>query len=353
MSAIMKITSKLPYYKIDAMLLTSPTGRLYATGFPSTAGALLVTAHEACLLADSRYFEAAKAAVTDATVTMVGKDETINECLASLISKKKIKKLGFEDGAVTFSAYQKMRKFGVKLVQAQKLINDLRNIKSRDELSKMIAAQRLAEKVYNEILTLISSDITEKELAAEFIYRSLKYGAEKESFPPIVVSGKNSSLPHGVPGNEKIGKGFLTIDFGVSLNGWCSDTTRTVCVGEPDDEMVKIYNTVLEAQLAGIATIRAGVKGVDVDGAARAVIEKAGYGDYFGHGFSHSIGLEVHEFLKASPLSGDILPAGAVISAEPGIYIPGRYGVRIEDILYITEDGCENIVELPKTLMVL
>ena len=137
------------------------------------------------------------------------------------------------------------------------------------------------------------------------------------------------------------------------LDGWCSDTTRTLCIGKPDEEMVKIYDTVLKAQEAGIQAVRGGVKSVDVDAAARTVINDAGYGEYFGHGFGHSIGLEVHESLKASPISEDILPTGAVISAEPGIYLPGRYGVRIEDVLYITGDGCENITNLPKSLVVL
>ena len=147
--------------------------------------------------------------------------------------------------------------------------------------------------------------------------------------------------------------GFLTIDFGVKLDGWVSDTTRTLCVGEPDEEMINVYNTVLQAQEAGIKAVRGGVKGVDVDTAARTVIENAGYGEYFGHGFGHSIGLEVHETLKASQISKDVLPTGAVISAEPGIYLPGRYGVRIEDILYITESGSENITNLPKELTII
>jgi Xaa-Pro aminopeptidase len=239
------------------------------------------------------------------------------------------------------------------MIPAHKLLTELRETKTRADLNKMIKAQRLAEKVFNEILPLISTDMTEKDLAAEITYRSVKNGADDKSFDPIVVSGAKSSRPHGVPGSEKIGKGFLTIDFGVKFDGWCSDTTRTLCIGKPDEEMVKVYDTVLKAQEEGIKAVRGGVKAVDVDAAARKVIEDAGYGDYFGHGFGHSIGLQVHESLKASPLSKDILPTGAVISAEPGIYLPGCYGVRIEDVLYITETGSENITKLPKTLTVL
>jgi Xaa-Pro aminopeptidase len=147
-------------------------------------------------------------------------------------------------------------------------------------------------------------------------------------------------------------KGFLTIDFGVKFGGWCSDTTRTICVGKPDDEMIRVYETVLNAQLAGIAAAKAGVRGSEIDGAARRVITDAGYEQYFGHGFGHSLGLEVHETPNAAPSNYGKMPEGAVISAEPGIYIPGRYGVRIEDVIYITMDGHENITNLPKKLLI-
>jgi Xaa-Pro aminopeptidase len=216
----------------------------------------------------------------------------------------------------------------------------------------MIKAQRIAEKSFEEILPLISGKITEKELSAELICRFLKNGADDKSFDPIVVSGVRSSMPHGVPTDAYIGKGFLTFDFGVKLGGWCSDTTRTVCVGKPDDEMVKIYETVLRAQMAGIAAAKAGVRGSEIDGSARRVIDEAGYGSYFGHGFGHSLGLEIHETPNAAPSNDGEIPEGAVISAEPGIYIPGRYGVRIEDVIYITKDGCENITNLSKTLLI-
>jgi len=344
----------MPECKCDAMLVTNQTNRLFATGFPSSDGMLLVTADNAWLIVDSRYFEAAEAAVRDCSVVLVGKGEKMVDRLEAVIKESGIASLGFEDGSVTYAAHQEWsEKLKVTLIPAEKLINDLRAIKSRADLDKMIKAQRLAEKVFDEILPLISTDMTEKDLAAEIIYRSLKNGADDKSFDPIVVSGPKSSRPHGVPGPDRIGKGFLTIDFGVSLDGWCSDTTRTLCIGKPDDEMVRVYDTVLEAQEAGIKVIHGGVNGVYVDATARAVIENAGYGEYFGHGFGHSLGLEVHESLKASQLSEDTLPSGAVISAEPGIYLPGRFGVRIEDVVYITDTGCENITKLPKSLVIL
>jgi len=344
----------MPEYKCDAMLVINQVNRLFATGFSSSAGALVVTGTEAWFFTDSRYIEAAEAAIDIANVVLIKKDETMIDCVKTIVKEKNITSIGFEDTVVSFTSHKEWAGIlGIDMIPADILINDLRNIKSRADIDKMIKAQRLSEKVLNEVIPLINTDMTEKDIAAEIIYRSLKNGADDKAFNPIVLSGPNSSKPHGVPGDGKIGNGFLTIDYGVKLDGWCSDTTRTFCIGKPDEEMVRVYETVLNAQLAGIKAVYAGVNGVDVDKAARSVIEDAGYGEYFGHGFGHSIGLEVHESLKASPMSKDILPAGAVISAEPGIYLPGRYGVRIEDILYITENGSENITNLNKKLTVL
>jgi len=354
MTNIQKIRKALPEYECGAMLVAGGASRFFATGFPSSAGVLLVSPDDAWFFIDSRYVEAAEAAITGANVLLVTKDQTNAEMISVILKENGIASAGFDDGDVSYSTYiDWSEKFGIELKPAQKLISGLRSIKSRDDLDKMIKAQRLSEKVFGEILPLISTDVTEKQLAAEFVYRALKNGADDKSFDPIFVSGTKSSMPHGVPGDVKIGEGFLTIDFGVRLDGWCSDTTRTLCLGKPDEEMIRIYDTVLQAQKAGIKAIRAGVAGKVVDTAARTVIENAGYGEYFGHGFGHSLGLEVHESPRASQLSEDTLPAGTVISAEPGIYLPGRYGVRIEDVVYVTEDGCENITDLPKSLIVI
>ena len=182
----------------------------------------------------------------------------------------------------------------------------------------------------------------------------LHLGAENMSFDPIVVSGPNRSMPHGVPGDKEIQSGeFVTMDFGCIYHGYCSDMTRTVAVGSVTEEMRTVYETVLTAQKAGIAAAKAGATGREVDGAARDVIEAAGYGAYFGHSFGHSLGVEIHESPNASPMNEKPLPAGAVISAEPGIYLPGKLGVRIEDVIVLTESGCENITRAPKELLVL
>ena len=218
----------------------------------------------------------------------------------------------------------------------------------------MRKAQAITDQTFSELCKIIQAGMTEKELEAELLYRLYKHGAEGPSFDPIVVSGPNTSLPHGVPGERKLEFGdFITMDFGCIYGGYCSDMTRTVAVGHVTEEMDTVYHTVLQAQLAGIAAARAGVSGAAVDGAARTVIENAGYGAFFGHSFGHGVGVEIHESPNASPANAQPLPAGAVISAEPGIYLPGKLGVRIEDVVILSETGCEDITLAPKELMIL
>ena len=218
----------------------------------------------------------------------------------------------------------------------------------------MEQAQRIAERALEEILGEIRPGVTEKEIAARLQYLMLHFGAEDMSFDPIVVSGPNGSLPHGVPSEKTIERGeFVTMDFGCVYHGYCSDMTRTVAVGSADEEMRRVYETVLAAQKAGIAAARAGATGKAVDGAARSVIAEAGYGAYFGHSFGHGVGVEIHEAPNATPGNDKPLPAGAVISAEPGIYLPGRMGVRIEDVIVLTEEGCVNLTRAPKELLIL
>ena len=354
MNNILKVSECIKKSEIDAILITDYYNRLFATGFSSTAGVLFVTGECAWFFTDSRYDEAAGNVILNAEVRLVTKEAPYSKQIGEIIAENNIMKIGFEEDCILYSEYRDWcAKLDAELCPEQRILNDLRAVKSQEELEKLIEIQRISEKAFEEILPMISDKITEKDLADELIYRLLKNGAEDKSFDPIVVSGERSSMPHGVPTNAKIKKGFLTLDFGAKLNGWCSDTTRTVCLGEPSDEMKKVYDTVLEAQLAGIAVARAGVKGSEVDGAARSVIEKAGYGKYFGHGFGHGLGLQVHESPNAAPSWEKPLPAGTVISAEPGIYLPGKFGVRIEDVIYITTGDAINITHLPKKLLIL
>ena len=352
MSNIAKIQELVRTSEIDALLLTSYTNRRYTLGFSSSAGVAVIAPEKAWFFVDSRYIEAAREVIPDAEVALMDLDNPYEKLINAVCAGEKILRLGFESDRLTYAEFERFKdKLNAELVSAPEVMSAARAVKSREELAKMIAAQRIAEVAFNSVLPVISTGITERQLATELICALLRAGAEDVSFPPIVVSGANSSKPHGVPGDVKISEGFLTIDFGAKKDGWCSDTTRTVCVGKATDEMKKVYNTVLEAQLAGIATVRAGALGSDVHNAAHEIISKAGYGEYFGHGFGHGLGLEVHEAPSASPSYQKPLPAGAVISAEPGIYLPGRFGVRIEDVLYVTEDGCENITNLPKELI--
>ena len=256
---------------------------------------------------------------------------------------------------MTVQDHERYRKaLSCDLVLATDILWRLRSVKDGEELDAMVAAQRIAERALDQILGEIRPGVTEKEIAARLQYLMLHYGAENMSFDPIVVSGPNGSLPHGVPGERVIQNGeFVTMDFGCIYHGYCSDMTRTVAVGFATEEMQRVYHTVLSSQEAGIRAARAGVTGREVDGAARAVITAAGYGDYFGHSFGHGVGVEIHEAPNASPMNEKPLPAGAVISAEPGIYLPGKLGVRIEDVILLTEEGCKDLTKAPKELIIL
>ena len=211
-----------------------------------------------------------------------------------------------------------------------------------------------SDQAFREILNFIRPGMSEQQVAARLVYEMLRRGARKVSFDPIVAAGANGSMPHAVPGETVIQAGmFVTMDFGCIWDGYCSDMTRTVAVGSVTDEMRQVYDTVLQAQLAGIAAARAGATGKAVDGAARDIIRQAGYGPCFGHSFGHGVGVEIHEGPNATPSNDKPLPAGAVISAEPGIYLPGKLGVRIEDVLYLTPEGCQNLTLAPKELVIL
>ena len=353
MDNVKRITDALT--DLEAILLISPTNRRYATGFPSTEGTVLITRKSAHFFVDSRYIEAARNTIKGAEVELVTNKYDWYAQVNAVLKAEKIKKLAFEDGYVSCADFARMdEKLDAELVPENGLMSSLRAVKQQPEIEALISAQRLAEKALDKVLGIIKPGMTEKEVAAELVYNMLKLGAENVSFEPIVVTGEKSSMPHGVPGDKIIKKGdFLTMDFGCILGGYCSDMTRTVAIGKATKEMCKVYDTVLEAQLAGIAAARAGVTGREVDKAARDVIDAAGYGEYFGHSFGHSLGLDIHEFPNAMPTNNDPLPAGAVISAEPGIYLPGKFGVRIEDVIVLREDGCENITKAPKDLIIL
>nr|WP_326184892.1 Xaa-Pro peptidase family protein [uncultured Oscillibacter sp.] len=357
MNHFQKIAAHLEEHGLDAMLLTGEANRFYAAGFHSsgTDGVALVTRKKAYYFTDSRYTEAAGRCLVGAELREIGHGRGYAALIEEAISEQHIRRMGFEDAYMTVRDHGQYQKaLSCDLVPATDLLWRLRMVKDDEEIEALVAAQRIAERALEEILEEIRPGVTEKEIAARLQYLMLRYGASDMSFDPIVVSGPNGSLPHGVPSEKPIRRGeFVTMDFGCVCHGYCSDMTRTVAVGFATEEMHRVYQTVLAAQLAGIRAARAGVTGREVDGAARAVITAAGYGDCFGHSFGHGVGVEIHEAPNASPMNEKPLPAGAVISAEPGIYLPGRMGVRIEDVILLTEEGCRDITRAPKELLIL
>ncbi len=354
MERIQAIQASLAAAGLDALLLTDPISCRYATGFYFTDGAVLVAAKQAWLLTDSRYTEAASRQVRGAAVLEFSRARRLPALLGELCADIP-GRLGAEDTRLSHADWLGWEeKLNRALIPAGGLLTALRAAKDEAEKASLIAAQRIAEQALDEVLGLLRPGLTEKEVAAELTYRMLLHGGEENSFDPIVITGAKTSMPHGVPGDQVIRSGdFVTMDFGTKKDGYCSDMTRTVAVGSADPEMRKVYEVVLAAQNAGIAAARAGIPGREIDAAARAVIDGAGYGKRFGHSFGHSLGLEIHEAPFAAPAGDALMPVGAVISAEPGIYLPGRFGVRIEDVLFLTESGCEDITRAPKELLVL
>ena len=334
---IARIQRALRQAHLDAILLTDENDRRFATGFPSSDGTVIVTVHQAFFITDSRYIEAARAALAGiAQVLLCSHEAPMRTLVQGILREANVQLLG------------------LRLQPAQNILRTLRASKQPEELAMMYQAQQITDETFAQICTVIRPGMTEREIAAELIYRMLRLGAEGTSFDPIVLTGPDTSMPHGVPGDRRVAEGdFVTMDFGCRKNGYCSDMTRTVAVGMPSDEMRTVYQTVLDAQLAGIAAAKAGVTGERVDAAARKVITDAGYGDCFGHSFGHSLGLDIHEHPIAAPGAHAKLPEHTVISAEPGIYLPGKFGVRIEDVLHLTADGAEILTRSPKNLIIL
>ena len=356
MNNIKKIQEKLIEKNLDAVLITDEKNQRYATGFPFTDGAVLVARSDAWLLTDSRYIEAAaNTAACCCRVQMFDREHSRLSLLQAALKEAGVQHLGAEEQKLSHAEYLAYEKsLEMELLPAQAIFGELRASKSEEEIVYMRKAQAISEKALEEVLHIIKPGMTERQVAAELVYHMLLNGSEGNSFDPIVVTGKKTSMPHGVPGDEIIREGdFVTMDFGCLKNGYCSDMTRTIAIGHATDEMKNIYNVVLEAQLAGIAAARAGIPGCEIDAAAREVITKAGFGQYFGHGFGHSLGLDIHELPGANPSGKAIMPLNCVVSAEPGIYIPGKFGVRIEDVMILHENGSEVITKAPKQLIIL
>lgn len=338
---------------MDGILVTSELNIRWLCGFPYTDGYILVTRHKSYVITDFRYIEAAKAQVGPGfeIVMMQGSTAAL---ITSLLEENGVKTLGFEDEEMSCAVFSRMQKNypGVEFAPIGSLIADQREYKDESELADITAAQRIAEAAFDHILGYITPERTEQEVALELEYFMRQKGASGTSFETIAVSGSASSRPHGVPRDCKLEKGFLTMDFGALYNGYCSDMTRTVCIGRADDEMKRLYQTVLNAQLAAIDFIAPGVKCADCDKVARDIIDGAGYKGCFGHSLGHGVGMFIHESPRLSSGAGDkVLGKGHVVTVEPGIYLEGKYGVRIEDMMYIGDTDATLITNCPKQLI--
>ena len=340
--------------EVDGLLLTSEYSRFYGAEYQISEGVAIVTKQGCRYFTDMRYIEAAQNGIKGFEVIEMNAQNPFNALLNKAIADFGVTTLGYEEGYLSVAEFLDYEKnLNAKLVPMHSKIAGFRAVKEDWELDLMRKAQAITDKAFSEVLTKIKAGMTEKELQAELIYCLYKNGGENLSFDPIVVSGPNTSLPHGVAGDRVLQEGdFITLDFGVLYGGYCSDMTRTVALGYATEEMKTVYETVLAAQKAGIAATKAGVTGKAIDAAARQVIADAGYGKYFGHGYGHSLGLQVHENPNCNPKGETPMEAGMVASAEPGIYLPGKFGVRIEDVVIFTADGCENITKSPKNLII-
>ncbi len=356
MDRIQALVEKLPQ-EVDGALITSTVNRHYFTGLRSSAGVLLVTRKGCSALLDFRYIEVARRTIQSCEVIL---QEKLEEQLPQLVKKYGVRRLALETTYQTIGEMNRFQKLlpEVELLtgeEVDKTILQLRRVKDEEEIGHIRDAQAITDKSFSEMLDVIKAGMTERQVAAELEYRLKKNGADGLAFATIAVAGPNSSMPHGVPGDRPLQAGdFLTLDFGAASAGDCSDMTRTVAIGHVTEEMEKVYNLVLEAQLASIAKIAPGVPCVEVDAAARDLIYGAGYEGCFGHGTGHSLGLQIHEDPRFSTTAGEaVCQPGIVMSVEPGVYLSGRFGCRIEDIVLITPEGCQDLTHSPKELLIL
>jgi len=348
-----KLRSSFSNLGIDGLLITSEFNRRYMANFTGSAGVVLISEDNAQFITDFRYVEQATAECVGYEI--VKHSGSIPAEVAEQAKKLGIKKLGFEQEHLTFSAYKAYEKaVDAELVPVSDIIEKLRLIKTDAEIKILKEAGKIADAAYKHIIEFIRPGLTELEVSNELEFFMRKAGATSSSFDIIVASGYRSALPHGRASDKVIEKGdMVTLDYGALYNGYISDITRTLAVGNPDDKLKEIYAIVLEAQLRGVSGIRPGIKGIEADALTRDYITEKGYGEYYGHSTGHGIGLEVHEGPALSSKSEIILEPNMVVTCEPGIYIPELGGVRIEDDLLITKDNNERLTNSTKELIIL
>ena len=339
---------------VEAALITFLPDIRWACGFTGSNGMLVVLPGAIHFISDGRYTEQARQEVQGATV------HTPGYALVDYIAKENL--LGdalqvlFQADHVTVTELEKWRGLlpSVEWTPGTALLTKQVAAKTEDEVARMRRAQRVTDEVFEHMLGFIQPGMREQEVAAEIVYQHLRRGAAKMSFEPIVASGARGALPHARPTDKHLDPGDLVVlDFGCFVDGYASDMTRTIALGEPGEEARKVYGIVLEAQQQAIAQAHAGMSTSALDAAARSVIDDAGYGEFFTHSLGHGIGLQTHEWPRVSHQVDDVLPEGTAITIEPGVYLPGQFGVRIEDIVVLHADGCDDLTASPKDLIIL
>lgn len=344
------IKNNLHLKDAEGLLIFKPVNLKYYAGFTGSEGYIFANGDRNVFLTDFRYAEQAKSQCAAFELVEISRDFSVYDFL----SNQGLKRLYVEESHATLAFHDKLRERAKNtvLIGLDGIVGEQRIIKDKSEIEKIACAAKIADKAFHHILGVIKPGLSEKAVALELEFFMRRKGAEGLSFESIVASGARSSMPHGAASEKIIEPGeFVTLDFGCKYEGYCSDMTRTIHMGKANPDEKQVYNLVLEAQIKALQSIREGASGVSVDKCARDIIMGKGYGDFFGHGLGHGVGLEIHEEPRLSPDSKTILKAGMVVTDEPGIYLPGRYGVRIEDLLAVRKDGCEVLSASPKELI--
>ena len=350
---IAKLRGKMSAAKIDAVFLAGDHNRNYLSGFTGNESYSFITMDKAFFITDSRFTEQASQQVEGYELIETSKNKTIAELLSDLAKESNAGNIGFEEDVLSFKAYSEYKeRLRCGFVPMKGMVEEIRMIKDSTELDIMRKAAEIADNAFEHMLKFIQPGMTEREIGIELEMNMKKNGATGLSFPSIVASGTRSSLPHGEATEKRVADGeFLTLDFGCVYKEYCSDMTRTIVLGKPSEKMVEIYKVVLDAQQLAAKSFREGAVAVDVDKIARDYIAKAGYGENFGHSLGHGVGRQVHEAPTIGYRNGTVLKAGMVVTNEPGIYLPGFGGVRIEDIIIITADGSEIMSKSTKEMI--
>lgn len=352
MNKLAKVKDILDVQQLDALVILSDYNRRYLSDFTGTSGALIISKNNYQLITDFRYIEQATNQATEFNI--IKRSGGLIEAIVEIINNEQFNHVGFEGHLVSYDTYQTLDQSKAKLISIGNEIEKIREIKTPEEIEKIKFAAKIVDDTYNYVLDIARVGMTERELKSKLEAKMLELGADGPSFDTIVASGYRGALPHGVASDKVIEQGdMITLDFGAYYRGYCSDITRTFAIGEPDPKMKDIYNIVLNSQIKAINEIKAGMTVAEADALSRDYIESHGYGEAFGHSLGHGIGLDIHEGPLLSKNANGIIEVNNCVTIEPGIYVDGLGGVRIEDDILITENGCEVFTKCTKDLIIL